>query len=295
MLKRITLVLVVLVAAGTPALAGGGPQNVLVVYNPVFSWSTSIAMHYQQARNIPNDNMLALSISPNNMTICQNPTNFGLRPYGTPHSDDDSMLMMTVPEFTNSIYNPIVNYLAQKNLKNQVYILVICEGVPWRMWPKAPEDVQLLSGSYIYADPPRDWFRIDELGSEANVDTANGRFVLSNAPPVGCSGNPGYTTYYGTNEAFKPNNWSVPTYTSSGYSTGNKIPFLVSMLYGYFAGDYLNGQNLANDSVDRAVAGGSTRPFRAWGGSSAVAERSEYLKDILQIIRKNWHVSFDKN
>ncbi len=236
-----------------PAMAGGGPQNVLVIYNSQISWSQSIALHYQAARNIPSDNMLALSITLSNLSVSQPPTSHRLASYGSPGSDDDNMLMMTVTEFTNSIYNPIVNYLKQKSLTNQVYILVICEGIPWRTWPNISESTAATVNNSEGFDA--NW---NVIGSEAHVDTAYGRFILGNAPPVGCSGNPGYTTYYGTNEAFKLNNWSVPTYTSSGYSTGNKIPFLVSMLYGYFAGDYLHGQNLVNDAVDRAVAGDAT-------------------------------------
>ena len=79
------------------------------------------AGHLPQARHIPADNMLSLSLSLN--TLKAN-TYYPLTSSG-PNSDDDTGLMMTITEFTTSVYTPIVNYLAAKGLSNQVYILVL--------------------------------------------------------------------------------------------------------------------------------------------------------------------------
>ncbi len=261
MRRRSVLIFLLLLLTAAPALAGGGPQNVLVVYNPQFPQSQAIALHYQAARHIPADNMLSLSLSLN--TLKAN-TYYPLTSSG-PNSDDDTGLMMTITEFTTSVYTPIVNYLAAKGLSNQVYILVLCEGVPWRMWPFAPETANL--NSYPRFLP---YFDNTELGSEAWVDTALARFTLSNLPPANLASisdsnsplYPGYTSYYSTNDAFRPATWTVPTYTStSGYGQVNApIPFLVSMLYGYFAGDWSNGQNLVNDAIDLSVSGDAAFP-----------------------------------
>lgn len=266
MRRRFFFSLILLLMSAAAALAGGGPQNVLVVYNPQFPWSQAIAQHYQAARHIPADNMFALSLNLNSFTVAQPPTSWGL-PTGTvPNADDDSRMMLTVTDFTNSIYNPIVNYLAQKGLTNQVYMLVLCEGVPWRMWSFAPENADLKTYPSFWPGV----FGNDDLGSEAWVDTALARFSLSNLPPaslinISDSNNPlypGYSSYYSANDAFQPGAWSIPTYTASsgGSQVNAPMPFLVSMLYGYFAGNYQGGQNLVNDAVDRGVAADAAFP-----------------------------------
>lgn len=244
--------LAMLCAAADQARAGGGPQNVLVVYNSnaKYAYSRTIAEHYQAARGIHADNLLGLDIDfARDLEVNQGiPGQSGLTfNYGGDANALNIWTVLTVEEFTRLVYNPILAHLQAKGLQDQVYLLVFVKGVPWRIWPNVTHDHPLNDASHP-----------DELNgvraqSEGGLATTLARASFGNTfslTPVSTSA--AKTDYFATCEAFRPN-----VFSKQDDST-KRLRFLVSMLYG----PTLNGDaaSAAISGIDRAVAADGTMP-----------------------------------
>ena len=97
-----------LLAAGrpTPVLAGGGPENVLLVVNPQSPASLTIANHYAQLRQIPPTNLLFLPWNPKFETT-------------------------DVDTFRRQILIPILKTIDGRNLSDQIDYIVYSSDFPW--------------------------------------------------------------------------------------------------------------------------------------------------------------------
>ena len=101
----------VLLIGPAPAVAGGGPENVLLVVNSKSSASLAIANHYLQWRSIPRRNVLYLSWPP-----ADHPTDA--------HRTE-------VDPFRTEILQPIVQAIEQRHLAGQVSYIVYSSDFPW--------------------------------------------------------------------------------------------------------------------------------------------------------------------
>jgi dockerin type I repeat protein len=237
--------MVCLLLAATPVRAGGGPQNVLIVYNanPKYPDSHSIAEHYRAARGIHPDQMLGLEIDYADLEVNQPIPGLGGLTFNVTAAPDslNAWTVLTVEEFTLRVYNPIVAHLAAKGLEDQVYILVFCKGVPWRIWPEVEHDHPLSDAAHpdelngCAARPEGGFASVLARASFGNA------FDLSpNTTSVSAK-----TTYFATCEAFRPGR-----YTRTG-EADKPLRFLTSMLYGPTIGG--NYDAAVIDSIDRAV------------------------------------------
>lgn len=243
---------VCLLLAASPVDAGGGPQNVLIVYNanPKYPDSYRIAEYYRAARGIHPDQMLGLNIDYADLEVNQPIPGLGGLTFnvtGTPDSLN-AWNVLTVEEFTRRVYNPIIDHLAAKGLQEQVYILVFCKGVPWRIWPDVEHDHQLSDAAHP-----------DELNGcvarpEGGFASAMARASFGNTfdlSPNTTSAS-AKTTYFATCEAFRPGR-----YTRTG-EADKPLRFLTSMLTGPTIGG--NYSAAAIDSIDRAVDSDTATP-----------------------------------
>jgi hypothetical protein len=232
-------------------LAGGGPQNVLVVYNSnaKYAYSKAIAEHYQAARGLHADQLLGLDLDFATLKVNQAIPGQGGVTFNAGGVPDalNAWTVLTVDEFTRRIYNPIVAHLQAKGLEDQVYILVFVKGVPWRLWPNVTHD-----------HPLNDAAHPDELNgvkaqSEGGFATTLARASFGNAfslTPIATSS--AKTDYFATFEAFRPN-----AFIKQDDAT-KRLRFLVSLLYGPTVGtDYTSA---AFSAIDGAVAADGTRP-----------------------------------
>ena len=89
------------------ALAGGGPQNVLIVVNEQSQSSLEVGKYYQAERDIPERNIVRISTAPG--------------------------VNMTLTVFSNEVRNPILDYIASAGLSNQVDVIVFSRDIPYRI------------------------------------------------------------------------------------------------------------------------------------------------------------------
>ena len=90
----------------TFALAGGGPENVLLVVNPRSPASLTIANHYVQLRQIPADNLLFLPWDPN-----------------AEKTDVDT--------FRKQILIPVLKAVKDRHLEEQIDYVIYSSDFPW--------------------------------------------------------------------------------------------------------------------------------------------------------------------
>ena len=98
----------VAIGRGASVLAGGGPEGVLLVVNPLSSSSVTIANHYIALREIPADNVLYVPWTPNNKT-----------------TDIDT--------FRRQILLPVLRSIQKRRLTGQIDYVVYSSDFPTRI------------------------------------------------------------------------------------------------------------------------------------------------------------------
>lgn len=93
------------------ALAGGGPQNVLVVVNDGSPDSLEMGSHYAAARGIPPRQICHVNVA----------TNFS----------------MSWAVFTNAVRDPVMRFLGAQGLSNQIDYIVFSRDIPYRIFTNA--------------------------------------------------------------------------------------------------------------------------------------------------------------
>lgn len=106
--------------AGPRALAGGGPENVLLVVNANSAGSKEVANHYVRLRDVPASNVVALD-------------------YKGP------LEMATGAEFREQILQPVVEAINERGLALQIDVIAYSTDFPWRIMlgSEYPEDLEL--------------------------------------------------------------------------------------------------------------------------------------------------------
>ncbi len=89
-------------------MAGGGPQNVLVVVNQASENSMALGNYYRETRGIPPFNVFAVNVDVTNN--------------------------MDTVTFSNQVRNPIVAYIADAGLSNQIDYIVFMRDIPYRVY-----------------------------------------------------------------------------------------------------------------------------------------------------------------
>jgi uncharacterized protein (TIGR03790 family) len=105
-LFRNSLLLLIALACSASAWAGGGPEGVLLVVNPLSPSSLTIANHYARLRAIPADNLLYLPW-----------------PVNVPTTDVDT--------FRQRILLPILANLRQRKVTDQIDTILYSSDFPW--------------------------------------------------------------------------------------------------------------------------------------------------------------------
>jgi uncharacterized protein (TIGR03790 family) len=124
-----------------------GPENVLIIYNKLDQTSTDIKDYYQNARNIPESNILGISIPDsvqmgNGLVTLRNSGEI-LHSYNNRAAWDYYKLYIA-----DSIENYLSNtYINGMQLKNSIRYIVLCKGIPLKLWTY--EDYET-SYSYYY-------------------------------------------------------------------------------------------------------------------------------------------------
>lgn len=159
-------VLLLLAAAliGTGAMtarAGGGPLNTLVVVNDASADSLEIGLRYAKARGIPESH------------IC--------------HVYTATSGTITLTAWSNQIRNPVLAFVGQQGLSNQIDYVVFAHAFPFRVW-----------NTNIVATPTN-WL-VSSLTSCMYYDF----YASSNAFAYGCHLNKAATNrYFGAERAFR--------------------------------------------------------------------------------------------
>ncbi len=110
------LVICLLSTASTRVLAGGGPENLLLVVNRQSPDSLTIANHYIKLRQIPPGNVLTLAWDPKEQST-------------------------SVDEFRKKILRPILQAIQQRRLQGQIDYIVYSSEFPWQVALKS--DIKL--------------------------------------------------------------------------------------------------------------------------------------------------------
>lgn len=98
------LSLITLISIGSTAMAGGGPKNVLVVQNSRSRTSTDIASYYVRARKIPQQNLLTINCS----------------------TDE----IVSRSEFETNVLAPIRDYLQSPENSGRIDYIVVTKAIP---------------------------------------------------------------------------------------------------------------------------------------------------------------------
>ncbi len=107
--RFLAALLCLMVCMAPPGLrAGGGPQNVLVVVNAASAESMAIGNYYRERRGIPPANVFAI-----NVPVTNN---------------------MTTAAFSNDVRNPILTYIVDAGLSNQIDYIVFSRDIPHRVY-----------------------------------------------------------------------------------------------------------------------------------------------------------------
>jgi uncharacterized protein (TIGR03790 family) len=121
------IVVILTICSPAAALAGGGPEGVLLVVNPQSQSSMTIANHYVRLREIPPDNLLFIPWEPNIQTA-------------------------DVDTFRKRILVPVLQAIEARHLSDQIDYVVYSSDLPWGIALDA--DVRKFSGVLQAAAPP---------------------------------------------------------------------------------------------------------------------------------------------
>lgn len=236
-----------------------GPENVLVVYNDLDNISLSVANYYKDARNIPEENLLALNLP--TTFIIENHT-IRLIDHNEVIKDDDG----NNNEDPNSIYNNTLQYVKQfitqpiedylnntivngESLADKIRFIVVCKGVPFKAtsW--------VVDFSHV-TDLSRRGVSVDALISIINQSDPN--FSITNSSFISSSyaSSTYKNPYHGIEEAdgvdYNFNyRFKTKTYVNS---SGIELNYLVSRLDGY---DYTDVAAMIDKSVSTDMSGES--------------------------------------
>lgn len=112
LLLTCTLTILATIAAATPALAGGGPHNVLIVANSSSDDSLAVANAYRHARDIPQRNLCLIELD---TTLFRN----------------DMSVNWDV--YLNNIHKPIADFLARHPAPDELHFIVLMPDLPLRV------------------------------------------------------------------------------------------------------------------------------------------------------------------
>ncbi len=156
-------------------MAGGGPQNVLVVVNDNSLISLEIGKYYQEKRGIPEQNIFHVSTT----------TNYS----------------MSTVDFTNQVRGPILNYITNSTLNQQIDYVVFTPGMPYRVYYGAYSDYRhssisasmfydfksspdaYVSGCNVASGSQSDYYESEHGFSRAAAPSSN-RYFLSTVLPA---------------------------------------------------------------------------------------------------------------
>lgn len=102
------LLAAIVMAAPLSGRAGGGPQNVLVVVNQNSEASMALGNYYRETRGIPLFNVFAVDVDVTND-------------------------YMDTSTFSNQVRNPILAYITDAGLSNQIDYIVFSRDIPYRV------------------------------------------------------------------------------------------------------------------------------------------------------------------
>ncbi len=108
------------------AIAGGGPQNVLVVVNEASADSMALGNYYRETRGIPPFNVFGIDVDVTNN--------------------------MNTVTFSNQVRNPILAYIADAGLSNQIDYIVFSRDIPYRVYdgPFSDDHHSSITSSMFY-------------------------------------------------------------------------------------------------------------------------------------------------
>jgi len=105
---RIIILAALLLLCPEGGQAGGSGLNVLIVANQASSNSVELANYYRVKRQVPPRNVLSVSWAGSNV-------------------------QWTHQEFTNTLLNPLLGFIAQNQLSNQIHYVVLSMDIPYRI------------------------------------------------------------------------------------------------------------------------------------------------------------------
>jgi uncharacterized protein (TIGR03790 family) len=160
---RSTLLGGCIAALAAAAFAGGGPLNTIVVVNDLSPDSLEIGLRYARARGIPESHICHVTTAPS----------------GT----------LQITAWSNEIRNPVLSFIAEQGLSNQIDYVVFAHGLPYRVL------------NNLEVTPPPD---ITQLYASLTSCMYYDHFASSNAFLFGCHLNPFATNaYFGRDRAFR--------------------------------------------------------------------------------------------
>jgi uncharacterized protein (TIGR03790 family) len=125
-LRRAIWISTLILLVASVALAGGGPQNVLVVANEESEDSLAVANAYLAARGIPNTNLCRLAI---------------------PVAEFRGQKIIKADRFEALVVAPLKAFLARHPAPDQLHFLVLCPDLPLRVEFPAPVGPRSLSAT----------------------------------------------------------------------------------------------------------------------------------------------------
>ena len=233
------------------------PENVLVVYNNLNSVSQNIASYYQISRNIPDENMVGLSIpniwdqSGHRIRLVDN-NEVVVDLDGNNDNDKYSVYNNSMQYVKLNITQPIENYLNNtlingETLANKIRFIVVCKGIPFKVtsW--------LQDFSHVN-DITRRAVSIDALISIINQSDPN--FSITDTPFINSGfSDSDYNNPYYNIEASDGDNYSFAyRFTTKTFinNSGLELNYLVSRLDGY---DYNDVISMINKGINPDMSG----------------------------------------
>ena len=241
-IRNLRVILAAFSMAASTALAGGGPQNVLVVVNDNSLESLELGHYYQAKRGVPDRNICHITTT----------TNYSIDTAG----------------YSNQIRAPVLSYISSAGLSNQIDAIVFSKDIPYRVYQgpytnyrhsslpssmfygfRSSPDVytigcELAAGSASdYYNAERSFVRAGSPSSNryylasmlAATNLAGARTMIDRAVAADCSNPTGTVYYYRT---LDPRNFQWGEFENS--------LFMVRLLNGNVRGVELDGYTFEN-------------------------------------------------